>query len=49
MVTFDLHYSEIFAVFPVLYNTSLSLTYTQSFIPPTPLPTYCLLPTTGYH
>ena len=29
---------------PMLYNTILSLSYTQQFVPPTPLPLYCPSP-----
>ena len=31
-------YYKILAIFPLLYNTSLSLSYTQKFVPPTPHP-----------
>ena len=37
-------YYEILAIFPVLFNTSLSLSYTQLFLRPTPVPLYCRSP-----
>ena len=37
-------YCKIMAIFPMLYNTSLSLSYIQQFVPPTPPPLYFFSP-----
>ena len=43
-VTFRLQFYKVLAVSLGLYNTSLSLSYTQQFVPPTPHPLVAPLP-----